>query len=133
MSEYKIEDYINYRLQRANETLAEVEIHIKNKFWNTAVNRLYYSCFYAVSALLIKYGVETASHSGAKQKFNQLFIKTGKIDIELGKRYSELLEKRHKGDYNDFYDFDEETVIRLLAPSQKLIKRIEELIKENSN
>lgn len=24
-----------------------------------------------------------------------------------------FLEKRHKGDYNDFFDFDEETVLRL--------------------
>ena len=82
--------------------------------------------------MLIKYDIETASHSGTKQKLSQLFIKTGKIDVELGKRYSELFEKRHKGDYNDFFDFDEETVLKLLEPSQKLIKRIEELINENS-
>jgi uncharacterized protein (UPF0332 family) len=51
MTEYKPEDYSNYRIQRANETIKEVETHIKNKFWNTAINRMYYACFYAVGAL----------------------------------------------------------------------------------
>ena len=51
MITYKTEDYYNYRLQRAKETILEVEVHIQNKFWNTAINRLYYACFYAVEAL----------------------------------------------------------------------------------
>jgi len=39
MTDYLPEDYIVYRLQRAKETIREVEIHIQNEFWNTAVNR----------------------------------------------------------------------------------------------
>lgn len=31
--------YIKYRLNKAKQTLAEVDLHIKNKLWNTAVNR----------------------------------------------------------------------------------------------
>ncbi len=42
------EDYAEYRLQRAKETIAEVEKHIENEFWNTSINRMYYACFYAV-------------------------------------------------------------------------------------
>jgi len=45
MTDYLPEDYIAYRLQRAKETILEVEIHIQNEFWNTAVNRMYYACF----------------------------------------------------------------------------------------
>lgn len=53
------EDYAEYRLQRAKETIAEVEKHIENEFRNTSINRMYYACFYAVGALLIKHGIET--------------------------------------------------------------------------
>ena len=130
MTEYQPEDYSNYRLQRAKETIQEVETHIENKFWNTAINRMYYACFYAVGALLVKNGVETSSHSGTRQKFGQLFVKIGKVDRELAKHYTDLFEKRHKGDYNDFYDYDEETVIRLLPLSKKFIDKIEEIIME---
>lgn len=46
-------EIVKYRLSRAHETLNEVEILIENKLWNTAINRLYYACFYAVNALLV--------------------------------------------------------------------------------
>ena len=130
MIQYSQEDYINYRLKKAKETIAEVKTLIENRYWNTALNRMYYACYYAVGALLIKNGIETSSHSGTRQKFGQLFIQTGKISKELGKHYTELFTKRHKGDYNDFIDFDEETVLKLLPRSNELIKKIEELLKE---
>ena len=130
MNEYKIEDYINYRLQRAKDTIGEVEILIENHYWNTAINRMYYACFYAVNALLIKHGVETASHSGARQQFGKIFVKTGKINKELAKHFSELFEKRQKGDYNDFFDYDQETVLRLYPLSKEFMKEVEILIKE---
>lgn len=128
MSPYSVEDYSNYRLQRAEETIQEVEIHIAHKLWNTAVNRMYYACFYAVSALLIKEGVETVSHTGTRQKFGQLFVKTGLVDRPLAKLYTNLFDKRHKGDYNDFYDHDEKLVLRLYPLARKFIDRVKELM-----
>lgn len=46
--------YIKYRFRRAEESFDDAVIMIENKKWNSAVNRLYYSCFYAVIALLLK-------------------------------------------------------------------------------
>ena len=129
MTDYLLKDYIDYRLQRAKETIQQVETHIQNEFWNTAVNRMYYACFYAVGALLIKHGVETTRHEGARRKFDQLFVKTGKVDRSLAKHYTDLFVKRNKGDYNDFFDYDEETVNRLLPLSKRFIEKVEELIK----
>ena len=68
MTDYSPEEYSEYRLQRALETIKEVETHIENEFWNTAVNRMYYACFYAVGALLIKHDVAPSTHSGVRQK-----------------------------------------------------------------
>lgn len=124
MTDYTPEDYIKYRIQRANETIGEVCVLIENRFWNTAINRMYYACFYAVSALLAKDKIDVSSHSGVRQKFGEYFVKTGIFDRDLAKHFTELFEKRHKGDYNDFYDFDEETVMRLYPVSQKFIGEI---------
>ena len=128
MTMYKPEDYSNYRLQKAKETILEVEHLIKQQFWNTAVNRMYYACFYAVGALLIINGIETSSHSGTRLQFGQIFIKTGLIDRQMSKIYSDLFEKRHKGDYNDFFDYDEETVKRLFPKAKLFIETIESYI-----
>ncbi len=128
MTDYSPEEYSEYRLQRALETINEVKTHIENEFWNTAVNRMYYACFYAVGALLIKHDVAPSTHSGVRQKFGQLFVKTGKINRTLAKHYTDLFEKRNKGDYNDFFDYDGDTVKSLLPPTIDLINQIKGLI-----
>lgn len=74
------DDYIKYRFKRAEESFDDALILIEKKKWNTSINRLYYSCFYAVIALLLKNGIETHTHDGARIKFGNEFIKTGKID-----------------------------------------------------
>ena len=43
-----------YRLQRAHETMKEALVMSRESFYNAAVNRLYYACYYAAIALLIK-------------------------------------------------------------------------------
>jgi uncharacterized protein (UPF0332 family) len=128
MRDFKPEDYINYRLQKAKETILETKILIENKLWNTAINRMYYACFYAVGALLLKNGVQVSTHTGCRQKFGELFIQTGFISKALGKHYAGLFEKRQKGDYNDFFDFDEDTVVKLYQPTVDFIIELEKHI-----
>lgn len=50
---------IAYRIQRAYETLKEAKVMIRESFYNAAVNRLYYACYYASVALLLKYDIKT--------------------------------------------------------------------------
>jgi len=73
------DDLIQYRLGRAQETYDEAVLMKHEKHWNTCANRLYYSCFYAVLALLEKHGFASSKHTGVKSFFNQHFVKTGKI------------------------------------------------------
>ncbi len=128
MTDFTPDDYIKYRIDRANETIEEVRVHIDNRFWNTAINRMYYACFYAVSALLARDKIDVSSHSGVRHKFGENFVKTGLIDRDLAKHFTELFDKRHKGDYNDFYDYNEETVLRLYPASQRFIAEIAKLL-----
>ena len=62
MTKEKKEDYVSYRFEKALSTISEVEVLIENEFWNTAINRMYYACFYAVSALLVHEEIHTSSH-----------------------------------------------------------------------
>ena len=54
MTAYKPEDYIKYRIERARGTIEEVQTHIENKFWNTAINRMNYACFYCCWSIAFK-------------------------------------------------------------------------------
>ncbi len=121
-------DLVNYRIAKARETFNEVDILVKNKLWNTAVNRLYYSCFYAVIALLVDKDIEALTHSGVRQMFGFHFIKTGAVDQDLGRFYTRIFDLRQTGDYEDFIDFDEQRVLELIEPADKLIAQIEAIL-----
>lgn len=128
MSGFKKEDYIKYRLAKADETLKAARVLSHNKLWNSMVNRLYYACFYAVSALLLQNEITAKSHAGTKTQFFSNFVKTEKISKELGKLYSDLFDARQRGDYSDFYDFEEGTAHLLYDGSIDLIKKGKELM-----
>jgi uncharacterized protein (UPF0332 family) len=126
----KKSDYINYRFKRAEESFDEALIMIENKKWNAAVSRLYYSCYYAVIALLLKSNIEARSHSGVRTKFSDTFIKTGDIDVKFGKLFSHLADYRQKGDYGDLYDFDDKIVLPLVDQVKEFISEIKILIEK---
>jgi uncharacterized protein (UPF0332 family) len=68
-------DLINYRLERAKETLEDAKLLAEKQRWNSAINRLY-AAYYAVIALLLKGSFKTTIHNGVKSKFSEQFIKT---------------------------------------------------------
>jgi uncharacterized protein (UPF0332 family) len=53
MNDKERQELVKYRIKKARETFNEVGLHVENELWNTAVNRLYYACYYAVISLLI--------------------------------------------------------------------------------
>jgi uncharacterized protein (UPF0332 family) len=122
-------EMVSYRIRRAKETLQEVQLHIDNELWATAINRLYYACFYAVSALLLNHNMKSQTHAGTRQMFGLHFVKTGIISKELGKFYSDIFEMRQTGDYDDFVDFTKDDVLGAYIPAKDLIKSIELLLK----
>jgi len=131
MTKFKKEDYIKYRLDRADETLEAAQVLLQNKLWNSVVNRLYYACFYSINALLVRNGISAQTHSGVKTQFFLHFVKSDKISKDLGKLYADLFDGRQKGDYSDFYDFEEKTVTSLYNQSTELIEKVKELIKSS--
>jgi uncharacterized protein (UPF0332 family) len=123
------EDYISYRIKKSAESFADAKLLAENKRWNAAVNRLYYSCFYAVSALIYQKGLRAETHTGAKTQLNLNFVKTGLVSVEHGKLYANLFDWRQESDYADFIDFDEETVTMLLPRVENLVNSLMQLIK----
>lgn len=97
---------VRYRMENAHRTLDEVQSHINNGFYNTAMSRMYYACYYAASAILVANKINTKSHDGVKQMFSLHFIKTGLIPKKFSRFYSNLFLKRITGDYEDLFNHD---------------------------
>jgi uncharacterized protein (UPF0332 family) len=79
------QNLIKYRLEQADETIADLKILIDNNRLRSAVNRIYYGMFYALSALSISYSFQTSKHRQLIGWFNKNFIRTGEIEQFYGK------------------------------------------------
>jgi len=100
--------------------------------WNGASNRLYYACYYAVTALLIQNGHSPHTHGGAIGLLGKYFVVTDIISKEDNSLYQKLFELRQDGDYSDWISVKKSDIEPLLAPAEKFIETIENLI-NNSN
>lgn len=121
---------VTYRIQRAYETLKEAEVMKREAFYNAAINRLYYACYYAAIALLLKYDVQAQTHNGVKTMLGLHFISTGRLPLKVGKTFGTLFEKRHSGDYDDFAYCDQELVDDLYPQAEIFIDAVAGLVKE---
>lgn len=119
---------IKYRLSRANEAVDEAKILFKSSHLNACVNRLYYACFYGVTALLAKHSLSASKHSGVRSLFNLHFVKTNKVTKKIAQTYNDLFERRQEGDYDDFYTFEQTDVKRWITDTETFIAAIIGLI-----
>lgn len=125
-----IEDYINYRISKSQETFDDAVLLATNRRWNSCINRLYYSSYYLASALLFKHNIKAETHNGVKSQLFLTFVKNERLPKEYGRLYSHLFDWRQESDYSDFTDFDEETTLPLLKEVELLNKRLIQLIEE---
>ena len=114
-------DLIRYRMARAQETLEEAHILADSGRWNACVNRLYYACFYAISALLVRDGLSSSKHAGVRSLFNRQYVKSGKIPKDLASIYNDLFERRQEGDYIDYVTFQESQVLPWISKAEALV------------
>lgn len=54
MSDYK-EEYIKYRIEKAEQAYLDAKLLASRESWNGCINRLYYACYYIVSALALQH------------------------------------------------------------------------------
>ena len=122
------DDIVAKRLQQANETFSEINLLINNELWRTAINRLYYACFYAASALMVYYGFIVRTHSGLIGLLGLHFVKPNIISDETAFVIRTLFELRQKGDYDVWVEIKPQMVLSLVDPTKKFIETIEILL-----
>jgi len=124
----EIKALIEYRLQEAKESREEAEILLENGKNRGALNRVYYSMFYATLALLSTKQLSASKHSGVSL-FHREFVKTGVISPEVAKFLDVAFDLRSKSDYRDFVIPEESKVREVLRESEVFIRTIESAAK----
>lgn len=119
---------IKYRIQLAENTLSEANVIKDLGYLSTALNRYYYACFYAVTALLLTRELNPKTHAGVRTLFSLHFVQTAIVPFEFGQFYGQLFDKRQRSDYDDYLDAEKETVDNLSVLAIEFIDKIKKII-----
>ena len=129
LSEENRNAVVNYRIERAYIALDQAKKNLEINCLEVTANRLYY----AASALLISFGINTKSHEGNIGLFGQKFVITGLLPRELGKLYNQLFQMRLTGDYSDTFGLSSEDVVPNIKLTEDFINQVTALAKQKLN
>ncbi len=117
-----------YWVRKADSAVASARSELTAKRLDFAVNRIYYACFYAASAVLLKSGKKFVKHSGLRGAVHQDLVKPGMLDASWGRVYDRIFESRQSGDYLELYEFEEAQVTEMLAQAEGFIREMKRLL-----
>lgn len=115
-------------LEKADEALSSAELELGAGHVAFSVNRLYYACFYAVTALLLQEGKQFSRHSAVRAEFNRAFVKTERVDRKWGRFYGDLFDDRQEGDYLPSKTFEADEVPERLEGVHEFVQLVRGLV-----
>lgn len=116
-------------IEKAERNFEQAQKNADMGYWDLVANRLYYSVFHAVNALMLMDGIHTGMHKGTSAMFGKHYVLTGKFSREEGILYSRLQTMRERADYQNTFSFPEETGLKLISNTEQLLNRIKEVCK----
>ncbi len=114
--------------------VAEVKLENARRIFNLglyddAISRLYYAMFYAAKAALLSEGLDLRKHSASVAKFRELFVITGRVEVEYLRYLGRAQSARERSDYAPFISASREDASEMLAMADTFIAKIKEIIK----
>lgn len=122
-----IEKLVEYRLNQARETLSAARDLVKTGHLRDAVNRAYYSLFYASLGLLASRMLGTSKHTGVLSLFGQHFVKSGEFSPVAARYLREAFDLRQKCDYREFIQIEPAQVEELIQHAELFLSEAEQL------
>lgn len=115
----------DYRMKRAQETLADAKALLAEGRVESSVNRSYYAIFHGLRAVTALDGFDSSKHSGIIAHFNQIYVKAGVFDKEISKLIRIAFNTREKADYDDFAEITEQMAIDQAAAAERVLAAIQ--------
>lgn len=127
----KKNELVAYRLTQAAETLEEAIFLLDGgKSLRAVTNRVYYSMFYAILALLIDEPFASSKHSGVLSYFNRKFINEGVFPRDIGRAINRAFELRQQGDYRENVELTLEQVKPLIGAATAFLELMKTYLQE---
>ncbi len=119
---------IRYWMEKARESMEAAGSEYASGRHTTSVRNLYYACFYALTAVLLKEGRSFKKHTAVKAALHKDLIRAGILEPNWGKFYNKIFDSRHEGDYQPLRVFEAEEVKMFLDEGADFIANMENLL-----
>lgn len=113
---------------KAEEHLESAEILFKAGNYGDSISRAYYGMLEAATTILVNEKIYPKSHSGAIYKFNQHYIKSGRVAKKFGAFLSRAEKLRIDADYNYRARFTKEKAETILAQASEFVTEAKKLL-----
>ena len=130
MNDDQVRALVEHRLQKSEEALRAAQFMFDQGMFIFAMNRIYYSMYYAVQALLALQGDSFSKHGQVKGFFNREYVKSGRLPKDMGRLFNKAFEYRQKFDYVDFVAPEESMVFDYINKAQGFCDEIRKFIKD---
>lgn len=124
---------IEYRLTQAKDSIREADVlHQSGMSLRSVMNRLYYSMFYAVLALLQEKEMGTSKHSGAISLFDREYVKTGCFPKEMSRTLHRAFALRQKGDYMEETEVTIKDIEEIRPIAEEFVACVEKYLSQDT-
>ena len=121
---------IHEELEVAERRLKAAKLLFEKGMSEDAINRVYYSFFYAAKAMLNVLGFDAKTHSGLISEFGLRVIKAKLLDKKYGEYFRKAFELRESSDYEIGVVFGEEEVKTLIKNAEEFLESAKEFVKK---
>lgn len=121
-------DMVRLWLEKADGSLRVADTELEAGFASFAIGRLYYACFYALTALHLRDGKHFRRHSQVIGEFNRCYVNAGVVGREWADLVRQLFDNRQEGDYTALPDFEPEYVRERMAMARRFVAVIRGLL-----
>lgn len=127
----KRKELARYRIKQAEESLDEAQfLHSGGKSPRSVMNRVYYSMFYSVLALLIYEPYSSSKHSGVLSYFNKNFIRNEVFDKEMGRTLNKAFDLRQREDYREYSHLTALEATHFIEKAESFVSKVNDYLKQ---
>ena len=98
----------------------------------SALNRAYYACFFAASAVLITEGHHFVKHAGVRSAVHKYLIHEGRLPKELGPAYDHLMRVRQQADYEAIVSWTPQQAAEAIEVADRILTALRGLLPTRS-
>lgn len=95
---------------------------------SASVNRAYYACFYAASAVLITMGHRFVKHAGVRSAIHKYLIREGRLPRQLGDEYDNLMKVRQQADYETLVSWTTTQAMDAINAAEQIVTALRVLL-----